>query len=161
MVLTFHLFGQRDFGFAAVYLRLADLRVSGVGVGDSPASISHPTAGVPGLQPYAGVSDFTWVIDNLYSDPPTCATSPFPPLNPFPRWIPKHGHNAHGAIRNTHGLQSLCMATGKRRKLWLWVMRLKWLDPLVAVKEDIVKEVVSKLGVENECTLLVGTDHQG
>lgn len=32
-------------------------------------------------------------------------------------------------------------------------MRLKWLDPLVAVKEDIVKEVMSKLGVEKQCTL--------
>lgn len=83
LVLTSHLFGQRDFGFAAVHLRLADLGVSGVGVGNSPASISHPTAGVPGLQPCAAVSGFTWLFDSLCSDPHTCAISPSGrPLNP-------------------------------------------------------------------------------
>ena len=39
-------------------------------------------------------------------------------------------------------------------------MRLKWLDPLVAVKEDIVKEVMSELGVEKQCTLLIGPDQE-
>lgn len=40
-------------------------------------------------------------------------------------------------------------------------MCLKLWDPLVAVKEDIVKEVMSKLGVEKQCTLLIGPDQQG